>query len=466
LPIALLVAITTDPRCAPPRSIGYIRAGSRDRRDAHLALALSLFQLLVGLPYLLSGPGYILDDWFTLYWRWTRGVLGAAGPGQLRSRPGAWLTYLVEFGLVGRHPLVPALLLLVVAAATAALLYLVARRFVDRRAAAAITAIWIVLPDHSSLTRWASTLNIGLALLLVLAGALCLDGRLGRGDAAGTALLVAGALCYEAVLPLAAILTVVVPARRTGAWQPGRSALRLVPLVLTGGWMLSGTAHSSAEQGWFSFGLLYPAHFGWGLVPGAAGRILGVAALAAMAAALAPWLVSGLARYRRPAGVLVGAGLALVVAGALPFARDPIAPLGLGDRANVVGALGAAVAWAGICQLLVRRRVLLVATVAMLFIAWGSSDLRSDADFTAAGGDAAQILRAVGQTAAGRPAGTVVIGPAPRWHHGVVGLIGEEQEAVRVANHDGSLSARVATGPADFEAADPRLRLDLRAVPR
>jgi hypothetical protein len=419
----------------------------------------------VGIPYLVRGPGYILDDWFTLYWRWTRGVFGTAGPGQLRSRPGAWLTYLIEFGLVGRHPLVAALMLLAVASATAALLYLVARRLVDRRLAFAITAIWIVLPDHSSLTRWASTLNIGGALLLVLAGGLCLDGRLGRRDVLGTGLLVAGTLCYEAVLPLAAVLTVVLPARQVGTWQPRQAGLRSVPLVLTGAWMLAGTAHGSSEQGWFAFSQLYPTHFGWGVAPSSAGRVLGLVSLGAIAIALAPWLVDQLAPRRSRAGLLVAAGLGLVVAGALPFVRDPIAPVGLGDRANVVGALGAAVVWAGMLHLVARRRAVLVPAAAVLVLLWGTSDLRRDAGYAAAGRETAVILRAVARTEPGRPPGTVVIGPGPQWHDGVVGLIGEEQEAVRAANYDLTLSARVASGPADFASADPRLRLDVRNLP-
>src|SRR5207249_10513981 len=73
--------------------------------DRRVAAGLVVLVAVVAVPFAVLGPKFILDDWFTVYWRTFQGVLWTGGHGQLRARPGAWLTFLVEFGLVGRHPL-------------------------------------------------------------------------------------------------------------------------------------------------------------------------------------------------------------------------------------------------------------------------------------------------------------------------------------------------------------------------
>src|SRR5204863_3822127 len=78
---------------------------SAPRSDRLVIVGIVALVVVLAIPFAVMGPRFILDDWFTLYWRRFDGVLWTGGHGQLRARPGAWLTFLVEFGLIGRHPL-------------------------------------------------------------------------------------------------------------------------------------------------------------------------------------------------------------------------------------------------------------------------------------------------------------------------------------------------------------------------
>src|SRR5207249_405215 len=73
------------------------------RRDRAVVIGLVVLVVAVGIPYAVMGPKIILDDWFTIDWRSRLGLLHTSD--QLHSRPGAWLTFVGEFGLIGRHPL-------------------------------------------------------------------------------------------------------------------------------------------------------------------------------------------------------------------------------------------------------------------------------------------------------------------------------------------------------------------------
>src|SRR5205807_4229568 len=82
------------------------RAGASDLSNAPLRRYRAALVALVGvlaLPYGFLGPKFILDDWFTVYFRTFEGVLWTAGHGQLAARPGAWLTFMVVFGFIGSH---------------------------------------------------------------------------------------------------------------------------------------------------------------------------------------------------------------------------------------------------------------------------------------------------------------------------------------------------------------------------
>jgi hypothetical protein len=431
--------------------------------NKRVVVALVGLVVVLSIPFAVLGPKFILDDWFTLYWRTFDGVLWTGGHGQLRARPGAWLTFLVEFGLIGRHPLAIYALQTALNAAIVVAIFSAARRALDRTVAAAIAVVWVLLQDHSSLDHWASTMPSQVSLLLLLVGIVALFRSVekGRTGAMATALFVASALSYEASLPLAAVALFVAPwlATKRVPWR--LVALQLSALVATAAWMAAHTQHH--EHGWFRFDLVFPAHFGWGITPGRTlGEALGLLVAPALAVAVAgAWLPSLRERIGRE-GRLVGAGLVIIILGTLAFGRDPIEPIALGDRANVVAAVGAAIAWVGLGLIVVRWRrsigvALLLAFTAMSLVGRGWRDL----DYARAGRDADRILAAVATRFPSPPRGVVVVGPGPVYHRGVVGLLGEIQEATGAYTGDNHYRVLVANNATEFDQVPPELRVDV-----
>jgi hypothetical protein len=428
--------------------------------DRTIVVGLVALVVLLAIPYAVLGPKFILDDWFTIYWRSTRGLLRTSD--QMRSRPGAWLVFVGEFGLIGRHPLVIYFVQVALTALSAVLLFFVARRFISTQLAGALAAIWVILPNHSALEHWASTMGIQVSLVLLLAGVLLLiratdDERL---PLVAVACFVASALCYEATLPASALALVVVP-RARGRRIPLRTlALEVLPLVLAAGWMYTHSQHETT--GWFSFGGVYPANFGLALAPTRPlGQLLGVGAAALLALALAAPFAPSLQWLGTTGPRLVLVGLVIIVVGTLPFARYAIDPIALGDRANVVSSIGSATAWLGIIVMLWSRRVLALGVLAVLVGLCLAEHLQRDHDYALAGKDAARILTAVGQRFPGTPNGAIVVGPAPIYHHGVIGLIGPVNQAARAYLRRPGLQVYVAQKPHEYNQTPPELRVTI-----
>src|SRR5439155_13923061 len=196
--------------------------------DRLVALGVGFVAVLRGLPFVLMGPKFVLDDWFTLFWAWRDGWWRAAGPTQPRARPLGALLYIVEFGVIGRHPGVIAATQLVLTGVTAVLVFALGRRFMPRAVAAGVAVTWVLLPNHTALDHWASGLIAEVGLALLLAGALLLVRAEDRGRVpwAGTLLLGLSALSYEATIVAAVLAVVALPllsgrrlAWRRVAWQ-------------------------------------------------------------------------------------------------------------------------------------------------------------------------------------------------------------------------------------------------------
>src|SRR5581483_10393287 len=197
-----------------PDSPAMMRNSPMSARHSHTSsAAIGALALAVAVPFALRGPGFILDDWFTLYFRRFQGVLWAGGHGQLAARPGAWLTYLLEFGLIGAHPQAIYAIQTLLNVAIAVALFRLARRFVPESTALAIAVVWVVLQDHSTVDHWASTTPSQVSLLLLLVGGLALVTATDRRSAGvlAVALFAASALSYEATLPVAAAALFAVP---------------------------------------------------------------------------------------------------------------------------------------------------------------------------------------------------------------------------------------------------------------
>ncbi|MCU1450516.1 MAG: hypothetical protein JWP02_2686 [Acidimicrobiales bacterium] len=420
--------------------------------------------VVLAVPFAVMGPKFILDDWFTLYWRRFDGILWTGGHGQLRARPGAWFTFLVEYGLIGPHPLAVYALQTALNAAIAVSLFVAARAFLPSMRAAAVSVGWVVLQNHSSLDHWAATMPSQVSLLLLLLGVATLVRSTDRGGwgPVAVALFVASALTYEASLPLAAVALVAVPLLRRRPVRWPLVGAQFVPLAAAATWMLAHTQHH--EHGWFEFGLVYPAHFGWGITPGRPlGQLLGVAVAIVLVLLLAGRFLPSFGRPPRDATALVVTGLAVVVLGTLAFARDPIEPVALGDRANVMSSIGASLVWVGIGLLLWHWRRRLAVVVGAAFVVMSlTARVWRDVDYARAGRDSDRILATIAARYPDPPAGVIVVGPTPLYHHGVVGLIGEIKEATQAYTGRRGYRALVALHPSDYDAAPVELRVDSR----
>jgi hypothetical protein len=105
--------------------------------------------------------------------------------------------------------------------------------------------------------------------------------------------------------------------------------------------------------------------------------------------------------------------------------------------------------------------VVVVVVLAGIFVAKG---IQRDRDYALAGRDASRILAAAGRAYPVSPRRSIVIGPTPLYHHGVVGLIGIEDQAGRAFLHRPDIHIYVAQHAHEYYDAPAALRLDTRMM--
>lgn len=325
-----------------------VRRRGRSRWAACLGAAL----VAIAVIHLRSPSGFVLDDWFALGNATVDGAWAAPGADQWAARPGAGLTYVFVFGAL-RHAGATVVLQLAIAGLISWLLFVIASRWMPQAAAGCVALAWLVLPNHTSLTYWPSATNIGLALAFALLGiVMVLREPRPRVVSASLAFAV-GLLCYEAVAPVVAFGVILHLRRHRSVVAATRLAL---PSVIAAAWM--AWFWHPAKSGLSvraDLSLMFPAHFGWGVVPEVAQYPVGVVAAAAIT-----WTLVQLAHPRRRATAgqparLVAAGVGAIVAGTAPFFVYFYQPLGAGDRANVVASIGTALVWVGLGWLAIER---------------------------------------------------------------------------------------------------------------
>ena len=424
--------------------------------------------LAASMVYVILGPGYVLDDWFTLSHAHFGGAWAAAGSAQQTARPGAALVYAVVFGLVGQHPMVTLGILAVVGAATAALLVVVVRRFFGPGLALGTALLWVVFPNHTSLEVWASATNIALCVLLATTATLLLDSTSRRRQAGALVLFAGAALCYEAIIPLAAVLILVVPWYRRGRpdWAltaAGAGALGAVAIWIVVHWhpdkhVASGVADLSQALG---------AHFGWGIAPeGPIASIIMIGGVIGVAVAAARLSLPSLRHHAGRAEAAVAVGCAVIILGTVPFAKYLYAPLGAGDRFNFVSSIGGALVWAGLLAMVGawRRELLVVAAVVVVGAGLATRGYRSLL-WHRAGQDAVAIQQGV-VAAIPQPSGTVVVGPAPIQQQNIAAFLDQSniQGALALAYNSESVRAGLTFSDAQFAQYPPGDRFDMRTV--
>jgi hypothetical protein len=442
----------------------------RGGRAGRVEAALAVITAAVYLPYLVRGTGFVQDDWYALGNAHFYGAFHAAGPSQETARPGAWLVYAALFGGAGAHPLVHLLLLEALDLAAGVLLYRLVRRFLSGGIAAATAVIWLVLPNHTAPEVWSSGANIALSAVLLLGGLLVLTGdATGARRALALAALAGAILCYEASAPIAAlgVLAAVWP-RGGRPFDRSLFARGAVAVALPCGWILTHW-HPDKHTGRSDLGLALPGHFGWGIVPD--GGLATVVLLAACAGiTLALGRVS-LPSFRVGAGAAewaVLAGVVVIAAGLLPFARYAYEPLGVGDRAMFLSSMGGALVLAGIGAILHRvRSAIAVVAAAVLLAGAGTARVQRAGHWAAAADDATAIVAAV-QAAVPQPHGPIVVGPSPV-EHGDVAAFQDASHlrlALALAYDDPTVTAVLTHSVAEFEREPAGQRIDIRAILR
>jgi hypothetical protein len=300
------------------------------------------------------------------------------------------VVYAATIGLVGRHPLAALAVQVVLVTAVALLLQSLLARFCGGRLATATSLVWLIVPNHGSLVLWTTATAITTSLVLLLAGLILLDDE--RVVAAAVALALS-VLTYEATAPAAVVGLLAVPALRGRSWRRPAivGAAALAPVAV---WMVAHIP-SVKDEGLHrtaDLGLALPAHIGWGVFPD--GPVAVVGGTLASVVLLLVVVDAGRRRAVDVEAAMTFAGVGVIVLGLLPFVRYFYAPLGAGDRVNVVAGVGTALLWTGLGAWLARRlpRPPSVAVTASVVAAMGVASWQGSMAWADASDDAARIL--------------------------------------------------------------------------
>ena len=406
--MARLVGVTTE-------------LGAGRRRGLVHALVLGTLAVLVSLPYGLRGPGFFREDWESLRNARILGSWHAAADSVTSARPLDRPVFALVFGVLGEHPLAVYVLLTVLNLVVAVLLYRFVRRFSSDASAIAVAAVWVVLPTHASLARWASTAHITVAVAVLLGGALLLVDavRRGRSGLWPAVAFAVSALLYEAVLvPVAVMLATAVWVAR--GRRPAIAAPAVVLLVPTALWAVTRSTKPGPRL--IRVTDVVSSNLGWGINDAEPWwRVLQLLVLVGLALAAARLALPG---FRSTTGwperaALVGA--ITIVVGSLPFAgyAHDIDFVAQGDRANMVAAMGAALLVVGVASMLPRRSTAVVlVSVGVLCV---PTRLQQDADWARTADEVDQVLAHLDAHLPVR-AEPVRLGIRPIAHGGVEGL--------------------------------------------
>ena len=448
-----------------PAGEGRIVVATRERRAA---VSLVLLGLALAIPYVLIGPGLVLDDWWLLRNRHFEGVLATAPSSETVPRPGAWIVFTLTYGVIGAHPLALYLVQAILNVAVTVMLFRTARRFLPLGVSFAVAAVWAVLPNHASLDHWAGTMNVVVALLLLLLG-IQLIGRDDRSagrrtGVAAVVCLVASVLTYEVTVFAAMTALVAVP------WLARRGIDRA--LIIRGGVALVAAAVWVVSNSPKDFGapiadvaLLYPVHFGQGVaVTWKAGQLLGLVAGIGIGVTLARLISPSLRPTTGRAERLVVAGLAVIALGSLAATKTIILVEGVNDRLNVVSSTGSAMVWVGLAWQLWRVRAARALAVAMsvaFLLVVAPARIGRDLDYHRASDDATRLLDDLSRFYPA-PDQPIAVGPHRLYHHGVLGFIGDfdTSAALQLARDDPSLEAYWTADEQEFSEAPTPLRFD------
>ena len=383
--------------------------------------------------YIALGVNFVLDDWSLEFQRATAGTWSSVPSGQdlVNARPGAWLTFTLLHGIVGPHPLVQFLVLTVVNLAVVLVLYTVLARFFDRTLALAVTAVWVLLPIHQSMTVWSGTSQIAVGALCLLLGLWAFTE--GRWLLAGLG-FAASILCYELAVPVAfaSVVLVATPLAplRTDAPTPRRPvtlltrAGTLVPVVAATAW---SRAHPVYPLEWRmpSPSTLWSGHFGIGLfgsldTPDLLFAAVGAVLAAGVVVCLVWWVRGDRARTDGPS--LVVAGLGVLALGLFVSFTATTGVLGFNDRLYAVSSVGAAMMLTGLGIFLWRRLpVTTIALTGLVVVLASVGQFVSLRSWSQAGADVVALMNYLERTYPDAGGTNFIVGPSPRYRNNVIG---------------------------------------------
>lgn len=376
--------------------------------------------------YAITGVTWWADDWLIVANLERFGLFGTADGLALSARalPVAWLSYNLAFGVAGDHPLVLFAIGTALNVAVAALLFVVLDRVFSTRAALVATALWILVPNHSSLTAWASTIQARVGLILLLSGVLLV--LRGRGWIGAATCLVLAAFSYELTVPLSFASAVLLP---TAGTITRRQRAVMAALLAAAALWLRLHPHYPIEFHFRNPIFLWSGHFGAGLVGTVAApmqlRLLTSAAVAAGAVVCLALWIAGDRRWNGGPALAVS-GMALMALGLATInstaAAMDLAETGSVDRLFTTSSIGAAVLLAGIgLTVYERHRHLAVAGAAALVAVALVGNVHSARTWADAGRTAEQLVGAL-DDASPDPANThYIVTPPDPWRRGVVG---------------------------------------------
>lgn len=401
------------------------------RRPAFVILTL-LVVTRAGL-YVWNGVNFVLDDWSLEYQRAVAGTWDSVPTGQdlVHARPGAWLTFTLLHGFVGPHPLIQFAVLTLINVALVLVLYLVFARFLDPAMALLVTAIWVLLPIHQSMTVWSGTSQIAVGALLFALGLLAFTH--GRWLLAGLG-FAASILSYELSVPVAFAATALVATPLlplVGSAVPPVRRITLWSRVGTLAFVAAATAWSRAHPVYPldlrmpSPATLWSGHFGIGLfgdldTPDRLVMLVGGLVATGIVVCLVWWLAGDRARDAGPSLVLAGVGV--MALGLTVSFTATTGVLGFNDRLYAVSSIGAAMMLAGLGVFLWRRiPVVTAGSAAALLLVALTGQFISMQSWSQAGGDVVALLNYIEQTYPDPADTNFIVGPSPRYRNNVIG---------------------------------------------
>lgn len=390
---------------------------------------------LAGLPsfvWTVHGAGFLSDDWPVLATVRKDGFLRSlwAFSFVAPARPGAALYYSTFAALFDVHPALYGVLLTALNVIVALELAALAVRLLPQRLAILSVLFWVVLPNRGSTRFWLVLAPDLVALALLLGAGLCLTGgRLRRA----TALLIAGTLCYEAVLPLGlAMIASWAALEYKRRLRPALAAA--APVLIAGAFIFLRSPKRVGERAPLAnWRTLISAQIGRGTFGAAPIAKVGSAVILGMTAVAAVRMTFPSFRAgRRPHHLflLLGHLVALLGAASFLFAGFPFATDGIFDRGNLVADLGTALVLGciaeGVLKAAGRSRLgrdvvaVSIGTLAAYLTALNGVDLRA---YTGAVADGDALLAALDADVPRIPAGGLRVEPNLRVRDGVAMFI-------------------------------------------